>query len=289
MRDRITSFYDEWHLSAGANRENEIRDRDIMALDYLKDCESVFELGCGAGTVLNMSSASYKAGVDISEKAIERAGALASGTQSTDLKVVNIDMEDIPWETGSFDGVMAIEVLEHLFDPVHALAEMNRILKKNGRIVVTVPNIGYYFFRWYHLKSGEVSDFHGNGLIINEHIRFYSVKTIRLLLELTGFTVVNVKGARKKIVQSQDASNVTPSSGRSTIVRILKGLMPTPTNILAKCNWLFKLWKKYPSLFAVGLVVEAVKKEDSRHKYNPAIDHQVRTSEEHGINVNALR
>ena len=287
MSDSITGFYDQWHLSAGANRAAEIRDRDIMALDYLKDCESVFELGCGAGTVLSMCSASYKAGVDISAKAIEHAKDLTTKTEPIDLKVVNIDMEDIPWETASFNGVMAIEVLEHLFDPVHALAEMNRILKRNGKIVVTVPNIGYYYFRWYHLKSGEMSDFTGNGLIVNEHIRFYSVKAIRLLLQLTGFKVVNVRGAQKIIVKSQETPT-TASSGGSKLRRIAKGLMPTPMNILSKSNRLFGLWRKYPSLFAVGLVVEAVKEEESKYKYNSAIDHQVRTSDEYELNVNTL-
>ncbi len=289
MNDRITTFYEEWHHSAGTNRAQQIRDRDIMALDYLRDCDSVFELGCGAGTVLNMCGASYKAGADISRKAIDLAIDSAPISDKPDLKVVDIDKEEIPWETETFDGVMVIEVLEHLFDPVHALAEMNKILKKNGKIVVTVPNIGYFPYRWYHFKSGEMTDFHGNGMILNEHIRFYGVKTLRMLLEVTGFEVVNVKGARKKVIHSLSSDKSDRKVKGSLFARIMRGLTPTPTNVLSRCNVLFSLWKRFPSFFAMGIVVEAIKIEDSKYKYNQAIDHQVRTSEEDEINVNALK
>jgi len=42
--------------------------------------------------------------------------------KKTDLQVVNVDNEDLLWANELFDGCMAIEVLEHLFDPVHAPA-----------------------------------------------------------------------------------------------------------------------------------------------------------------------
>ena len=289
LSDLLKTFYEEWHLSAGTNRTNELRDRDIMALNYLNDCESICELGVGSGMLLNMSNASYKAGVDISKEAIKNAKESMENTvDKLDLKVLDIDAEDLPWKEESFDGVMAVEVLEHLFDPVHALSEMNRVLKQERRIVITVPNIGYYYFRWYHLKSGEMSDFHGNGLIVNEHIRFYGVKSIKKLLELTGFEIINVKGAMKRIVKPQGVSAKKPKNNMSDVKILLRHLKPTPTNVMAKVNWLFKLWKIFPSFFAAGLVVEAVKKTNSEYKYNSAIDHQLRTLGDEELNINSV-
>ena len=285
MTDHITQFYEEWHRSAGANRSNEIRDRDLMALDFLRDCESVFELGCGSGTILDMSPAPIKAGIDISEEAIRVAGKTTSAAKPKDLRTLNIDSADLPWDDETFDGCMAIEVLEHLFDPIHALAEMNRITKKHGKLVVTIPNIGYFHCRLYHLTSGEFSDFHGNGLIVNEHIRFYGVKTIRRLIELSGFKVVNIRGARKKVMQNSSES----SSGGISVKRILWALRPTPINVIFRCNILFRLWRWFPSLFAVGLVVEATKTENSMYRYNTAIDHQVRSLDKYALNVNTIR
>jgi|TARA_B100001964_G_scaffold59333_1_gene67278 hypothetical protein len=62
MSRNIERFYEEWHKSALDNRAFELRDRDLIVLDYLKDCQSVFELGCGSGIVLNILEASIKAG-----------------------------------------------------------------------------------------------------------------------------------------------------------------------------------------------------------------------------------
>jgi hypothetical protein len=43
--DCFKTFYEDWHLNAKDNRVNEIRDRDIMVIDYLRGRESIFELG----------------------------------------------------------------------------------------------------------------------------------------------------------------------------------------------------------------------------------------------------
>jgi hypothetical protein len=57
---------------------------------------------------------------------------------------------------------------------------------------------------------------------------------------------------------------------------------------MAKLNWLFKLWKIFPSFFAAGLVVEAVKKTNSMYKYNSSIDHQLRTLGDEELNINSV-
>jgi SAM-dependent methyltransferase len=286
MSTRLEQFYEEWHQGAGDNRGNEIRDRDVMALEYLEDCDSVFELGTGSGIVLNMVRASTKAGVDISPSAVALAERTLGGPNHSDLRVLNIDSEDLPWDANSFEGVMAVEVLEHLFDPVHALAELNRILKDRGKLVVTVPNIGYFACRLYHLRSGEMTDFHGNGVVLSEHIRFFGTKTMAHLLELTGFDVVRVRGAMKRVVASQ--TERTTGDHRSPLSRVVQALRPTPTNALTKVNSLFRLWKAFPSLFAVGLVFEAVKRGPSSYRHNAAIDHQLRTDSQRKLNVSSI-
>ncbi len=282
----LEKFYDEWHNSAGDNRSAEIRDRDLMALDYLQDCKSVIELGCGSGVILNMLNAPHKTGVDISAKAIEIARHQVQAEDGVDLQVVDIDNDELPFPEKSFDGALASEVLEHLFDPVHALAELNRMLRTDGKLIVTVPNIGYHVYRYYHLISGEVSDFHGNGLIVNEHIRYYGRDSLAKLLELTGFSVVRVLGCMKTVVSQANARQGKRPNGGGKVLRALKAIRPTPLNIMSKSNRLFRLWKRFPSLFAVGLVIEARKVEESKHRYNPAVDHQERTPKEEQMNVN---
>jgi SAM-dependent methyltransferase len=46
---------------------------------------------------------------------------------------------DLPFEADSFENILCISVLEHLEDPIRAIKEMRRVLKQDGRILVSVP------------------------------------------------------------------------------------------------------------------------------------------------------
>lgn len=59
-----------------------------------------------------------------------------AGARSAD---VIADLHDLPLPGGSFDGVLCTEVLEHLADPGRALRELHRVLRPDGRLLLTVP------------------------------------------------------------------------------------------------------------------------------------------------------
>jgi len=88
-----------------------------------------------------------------------------------DQKLPNMVIGDISKKTkfkdNEFDAVLMGEVIEHLFDDIIALKEIRRILKKDGKLVLTVP---YY-------DDGE------------NHARIHSPKTIKRLLEHSGFRI----------------------------------------------------------------------------------------------------
>jgi SAM-dependent methyltransferase len=102
------------------------------------------DVGCGdgskSGTWLSAHALSY-VGVDVSQPAIElaRAGGL-------DARVIN-DASELPFADGSFDVVVISEVLEHLFDPLGAAREVRRVLRANGDLLVTVPNVAHWRVR----------------------------------------------------------------------------------------------------------------------------------------------
>ncbi len=57
---------------------------------------------------------------------------------NTKLDIIS-DIIDIPVEDNSFDNIMCIEVLEHLPHPSKAIKEFSRILKPNGKLILTAP------------------------------------------------------------------------------------------------------------------------------------------------------
>ena len=64
------------------------------------------------------------------------------------------DITSIPQPDASFDAIMCIEVFEHLPEPIAAIKEFSRLLKKNGSLILTAPFCSLTHFAPYHFYSG---------------------------------------------------------------------------------------------------------------------------------------
>jgi len=108
----------------------------------------VLDVGCGVGQVVHrLKEAGYEAhGVDVSEPNIQRAKSVASNCQIYDGK-------RLPFESGFFSGVGALNVLEHVEEPEKFIVELVRVVNRGGKIVLSSPNflrvLGY---KDYHPK-----------------------------------------------------------------------------------------------------------------------------------------
>ena len=107
---------------------------------------AVLDIGCGSGylggRIKSRCSGSTVDGVDISTVALERARA-----QLDRVWHVNLDAADLPASAGTYDLVIASEVIEHLYDPHHATAEIARVVRSGGHAILTVPNLAYWRYR----------------------------------------------------------------------------------------------------------------------------------------------
>lgn len=61
----------------------------------------------------------------------------------------------LPYDNECFDIVLLVEVIEHLYDPEHIVSELGRILKRNGKLIVTTPNVLSLQSRLHFLIFGE--------------------------------------------------------------------------------------------------------------------------------------
>ena len=70
-------------------------------------------------------------------------------------KVVNTDIFNANYENNFFDTILMFHVLEHLDDPVKTLKEIRRILKPNGKLIISTPDFDCAMARKYG-NSGEI-------------------------------------------------------------------------------------------------------------------------------------
>ena len=103
----------------------------------------VLDLGCGVGygTDIIARTAAAVIGIDSSQQALEHA---ASHYMSTRASYAAAQAQALPFRDRTFDVVVAFEVIEHLVEWRSMLSEVSRVLKPEGRFLVSTPNRLYY-------------------------------------------------------------------------------------------------------------------------------------------------
>jgi len=115
-------------------RKNEIKRLTNIILRY-KQCGDIMEIGCGDGRLLNSLKESFAIrSMDISDSAVRRARQLL-GCGVVEQKDIEVDEL-----TGSYDLVIALNVLEHLKDPYAVLIKIRKVLKPDGIFLFSAPN-----------------------------------------------------------------------------------------------------------------------------------------------------
>ncbi len=101
-------------------------------------------------------------GVTAVMAAMSQAGEVPEAATAVAIRATALDL---PFEDGTFDRIIAAEVLEHIPDDELAMGELARVLRPGGRMAVTVPRYGPEFMNW--VLSSEYHETPGG------HVRIY--------------------------------------------------------------------------------------------------------------------
>ena len=96
------------------------------------------------------------------------------------------DAHFLPFIAHSFDTIFMIEVLEHLHSPFVALKEVKRVVKLNGHLHLSIPNMKFYRRLLRYILGMSVDQSY-------EHIYGWGVSELRNLLRHVGFKLVQIK------------------------------------------------------------------------------------------------
>jgi len=154
---------------------------------YLKSFELIapmlagkrlLDIGCGNGVYLQRSEAQ---GIGL-----DRALPALLFCWSQELQVAQCDFnaDTLPVGDETFDAVLCSHILEHVHSPIRLLAECNRVLNKNGTIVVGLPVEGLA----KRLREGYFSGHGGE----HGHIYGFTIENTEVLLHASGFQVTKV-------------------------------------------------------------------------------------------------
>ena len=149
--------------------------------------DRVLDLGVGNGAfAVELAAAGCEVvAVDVAREALRRARARAP---NLDARYAD-EGAPLPLAEDSVDVVWAGEVLEHVADVVGLLADVRRVLRWGGTLLVTTPFHGRLALGLLALRGGIEGHFDPRA----DHLRFFTAGSLRTVLTDAGFTDVSVR------------------------------------------------------------------------------------------------
>jgi methionine biosynthesis protein MetW len=192
--------------------------RHIEALDMIKRGEKVLDIGCGDGLLLGalQKKGVSVSGVDISEEGVKKCCEKGFGASMLD-----ISTEMLPFSDKTFDTVIMLDILEHIYSPETLLKEAIRVSRQS--IVISVPNFSSLPAR-LQVLFGKVPE---NNRLNKGHIFWFTYPILLKILKQNNLKV-------------EKMSCNTFWEKKFFIGKIMKKL----------CRW-------FPTLFALSFVVKA--------------------------------
>lgn len=156
---------------------------DTECHTFVKPGSRVLDVGCGNCSSLmklRETGACEVIGIDVDFT----IGQLA---KELDLNVHIGQLADLPHKTGTFDYILARQVIEHDPEPDRMLSEMKKRLAPKGTIVLSLPNVNSFY---QHLFKSDWLHWH-----VPYHINHFSGKSISLLAHRCGLSIQDLRTA----------------------------------------------------------------------------------------------
>jgi len=155
----------------------------LASLSLSSGDRRIFDLGCGNGAVAAvLAREGYEiTGIDASAEGIAQARQA-----HPELKLFEGSAyDDLAAKFGTFPVVLSLEVVEHLYDPRRFASRLHALVEPGGTAIVSAPYHGY--LKDLALAISGRMDAHFTALWDHGHIKFWSVRTLRVLLGEAGF------------------------------------------------------------------------------------------------------
>jgi SAM-dependent methyltransferase len=171
-------------VPAGATPER-FAARRAFLLAHVRPGDRVLDLGAGDGAFAAelRAAGSDVVAVDVAEEALRRARVRVAGLDARRVE----EGAPLPLDEDAVDVVWAGEVLEHVADVVGLLAEVRRVLRWGGTLLVTTPYHGRVSVAALALRAHGVET-HFDPLA--DHLRFFTARSLAVVLGDAGFAEV---------------------------------------------------------------------------------------------------
>lgn len=161
---------------------------DICSL--VEPNKKVLDVGCATGRVAEKLQKEKKCSV----VGIEISKEMAVLAKKRCLKVIvaNIEtLKSLNYPENFFDIILFADVLEHCRNPLEILQNLRKYLSDKGYILISIPNVANWEIRLKLLRGN--FDYQGGTILDTGHLKFFTLSSIKKMVEQAGFTIAEVK------------------------------------------------------------------------------------------------
>ena len=198
--DQTRIFYDKDMMSKNIkfhSIKNMIEKKQKDTLQHIsftrkiaKKKSKILEIGSGYGLFLNeMTKLGYDiTGIEISKTRRDFAEKYAN------TKVLNVDITQNSRLNSDYDLIVMFQVLQYISNPIKLLQKINRLLKKNGKLMFLVPNADDLFLK--------IDSNYKNWFWQMAHVNYFTPKILKKILKSENFTNIEILGVQRYSIEN---------------------------------------------------------------------------------------
>jgi SAM-dependent methyltransferase len=162
---------------------------------------TVLDLGCGPGVL----GRAVRATKDVTFDGVEGDSEAARVARQQYRRIIEADLQNSRlWELVEgrrYDYIVLADVLEHLEAPGLVVRQLPRLLLPGGRVLISIPNVGYAGVL-ASLFTGSF-DYDECGILDYTHLRFFTRRSLHRFLHLNGMRVMAEQNVEKPLLESR--------------------------------------------------------------------------------------
>lgn len=154
----------------------------------------VLELGASTGYLSEVMTKQF--GCSVYGVEIDPIAAEEARPKCADIKIADLDVSDVTtmFPDKQFDVALCADVLEHLRNPERTLKQVRKLLKPDGYIIASIPNISHGSIQ-LALLSGRFP-YRSMGLLDETHVKFFTRQLVEEVFDQAGFKIDSVERNR---------------------------------------------------------------------------------------------
>jgi len=188
---------------------------DHVLANLQKDLERIVDVGSGSGIIMSRIASAHPQthviGIDLGSDFVRFSSQKAKQLSLGNVDIIEADGIRLPLRGNTADAAIVSEVLEYVSNPIGMLAEVNRVLKPEGRLIVTTPFVSLRWaiirFLWTKVRKDQLESPHFP----------LNLSRLRYFLSKTGFQSISSKLLNFGCMLTLTATKTIPNTETSLV------------------------------------------------------------------------